>query len=75
MESICRRHNKCNLITEIPSGWVENIVGKGENAGYHNVFKMRLFPIKVPIAANQEGVCLQTTSKSYSYHLKIWHFL
>ena len=31
--------------------------------------------VKVPIAANWEGVCLQNTSKPHSYHLKIWHFL
>ena len=24
-------------------GWVENIMGKGENAGLHNVFKRLLF--------------------------------
>ena len=28
--------------------------------------------VKVPIASNCKGVCLQNTSKSYSYHLKIW---
>ena len=31
--------------------------------------------LKVPIAANKKGVCLQNTSKSHSYHLKIWHLL
>ena len=25
---------------------VENIVGKGENAGYHNVFKSSLFQVR-----------------------------
>ena len=34
-ESICRRRNKCNLKREKSLlGWVENIVGKRENAGY-----------------------------------------
>ena len=32
-------------------------------------------PLKVPIAANEKGVCLQNTSKSHSYYLKIWHLL
>ena len=27
--------------------------------------------IKVPIAPNQKGVCLQNTSKLHFYHLKI----
>ena len=28
--------------------------------------------VKVPIAPNYRGVCLQNTSKPHSYHLKIW---
>ena len=28
--------------------------------------------IKVPIVANCKGVYLQNTSKTHSYHLKIW---
>ena len=28
--------NKCNFKTEFILGWVENIVGKGENAGYQH---------------------------------------
>ena len=28
--------------------------------------------IKVPIAPNYKGVCLQNTSKPHSYNLKIW---
>ena len=31
--------------------------------------------IKVPVAAIKKGVCLQNTSKSHSYHLKIWYLL
>ena len=31
--------------------------------------------IKVPIAPNWKGVCLQNTRKSNSYHLKIWQLL
>ena len=31
--------------------------------------------LKVPIAPNYKGVCLQNTSKSHSYHLKIWQLL
>ena len=31
--------------------------------------------IKVPIAANCKGFCLQTTSKSHSYHLKLRRLL
>ena len=27
--------------------------------------------VKVPIAANGKGVCLQNTSKPHSYHLKV----
>ena len=30
------------------------------------------YTIKVPIAPNYKGVCLQNTSKPHSYHLKIW---
>ena len=30
---------------------------------------------KVPIAPILNDVCLQNTSKSHSYHLKIWHLL
>ena len=30
---------------------------------------------KVPISANWNDVCLQNTSKSHSYHLKIWYLL
>ena len=32
-------------------------------------------PFKVQIAANWKGVCLQNTSKSHSFHLKIWLLL
>ena len=28
--------------------------------------------VKVPVAPNYKGVCLQNTSKPHSYHLKIW---
>ena len=49
---------------------IENIVVKGENAGNQHL-KANSF-IKVPIAANWKGVCLQNTSKLHSYHLKIW---
>ena len=34
--------------------------------------KNRNMFIKVPIAPNYKGVCLQNTSKPQSYHLKIW---
>ena len=37
--------------------------------------KSTLVFFKVPIAANYKGVCLQNTSKSHSYHLKIWRLL
>ena len=30
---------------------------------------------KVQIVANYKDVCLQNTSKSHSYHLKIWRLL
>ena len=33
-------------------------------------YKMKV--LKVPIAPNYKGVCLQNTSKPHSYHLKIW---
>ena len=39
------------------------------------VFLMMPYNIKVPIAANQKDVCLQNTSKSHSYHLKILRLL
>ena len=40
--SICRRQNKCNLKNRnYFQGWVENIAGKGENAGYQHFL---LFP-------------------------------
>ena len=31
--------------------------------------------LKVPIPATWKGVCLQNTSKSHSYQLKIWYLL
>ena len=34
-----------------------------------------LFHFQVPIVPNWKGVCLQNTSKSHSYHLKIWQSL
>ena len=34
IQSICRRQNNCILKTEIL--WVENVVGKGSNAGYQH---------------------------------------
>ena len=40
-----------------------------------HVHTVDLLKLKVPIAANENDVCLQNTSKSYSYHLKIWHLL
>ena len=41
------------------------------------LIKVRIvwFSIQVPIAANCKDVCLQNTSKSHSYHLKIWLLL
>ena len=41
----------------------------------HNKKEETITAVKVPIAANWKGVCLQNTSKSHSYHLKIWHLL
>ena len=35
-------------------------------------YRYFLLPLKVPIAANWKGVCLQNISKPHSYHLKIW---
>ena len=32
-------------------------------------------PLKVPIVPNYKGVCLQNTSKSYSYRLNIWQLI
>ena len=37
-----------------------------------NNFNTYFFTLKVPIAPNHKGVCLQNTSKPHSYHLKIW---
>ena len=34
IENICRQQNNCISDSEISYGRVENIVGKGENAGY-----------------------------------------
>ena len=31
--------------------------------------------VKVPIATNLKGVCLQNASKPHLYHLKIWRLL
>ena len=31
--------------------------------------------VKVPIAPNYKGVCLQNTSKPHPYNLKIWQLL
>ena len=41
------------------------------------IFKpwIELRVIKVQIAANCKDVCLKNTSKSHSYHLKIWKLL
>ena len=36
MESICRRQIKCDSKTKFALGRVENIVGKGGNAGYQH---------------------------------------
>ena len=45
IESICRQHNKCDYkMLKFDLGRTEIIVGKGENAGYHNVFKRLFFP-------------------------------
>ena len=44
--SICTQQNKCALKTEILLAWVENIVGKGGNAGYQHFL---LFPTKFSI--------------------------
>ena len=35
-------------------------------------FRRLIKRVKVPIAPNYKGVCLQNTSKPHSYHLKIW---
>ena len=48
IESICRRQNKCNEKHEIYSGMVENIVRKGENAGYQH---FPIFPQCFPKAS------------------------
>ena len=40
IESIYRQQNTCNLIPVLE--WLENIVGKGENAGYQH---FPLFPL------------------------------
>ena len=37
-----------------------------------NGLMIALVHIKVPVAPNYKGVCLQNTSKPHSYHLKIW---
>ena len=42
--------------------------------GAENSMEIRAY-IKVPIAPNYKGVCLQNTSKSHSSHLKIWQLL
>ena len=67
IESICRLQNKCKLKTEIllrmgrkHGGWVENIAGKGENAGYQHFL---LFP-----------QCFQKASFSGSLKVvMVWH--
>ena len=43
-ESICKRQNKwCSVKLKFDLERVESIVGKGENAGNHNIFKWLLF--------------------------------
>ena len=41
IERICRQQNNVNQILKFDMGRVENIVGKGENAGYQHFL---LFP-------------------------------
>ena len=41
IESICRRQNKGTQKLKFVFGWVESILGKGENAGYQHFL---LFP-------------------------------
>ena len=41
IQSICRRQNNRDSVNEVVSGGIENIVGKGENAGYQHFL---LFP-------------------------------
>ena len=48
------------------------IVDKLSSTGEGSV---QLYTLEVSIAANYKGVCLQNTSKSHAYHLKIWRLL
>ena len=56
---------------------LENAQSKLEEADRKNrsledrYLTLSLYIIKVPIAPNYKGVCLQNTSKSHLYHLKI----
>ena len=43
--------------------------------GLKRVVVSEQWSLKVPIAPNYKGVCLQNTIKFHSYHLKIWHLL
>ena len=42
IERICRQQNKCDLKTDFCFGRVENIMGKGENAGFQHFLLFRL---------------------------------
>ena len=63
------------------SGWKslkfvvwERVIFKldGKISGLSKLQTMCEMLLKVPIAANWKGVCVQNTSKPHSYHLKIW---
>ena len=44
----------------------------------HYLFRCNYYSVrrlKVPIAPNLKGVCLQNRSNSHSYHLKLWQLL
>ena len=54
----------------------DSIPGVYANMDLINTLRVKYYVfIKVPIAPNYKGVYLQNTSKSHSYHLKIWHLL
>ena len=53
----------------IINDFIVNTAGTWSTCRFENIKLLKDF--KVPIAAIKNGVCLQNTTKSHSYHVKI----
>ena len=62
IDSICRQQNKTDLKINFALGRVENILGKGENAGYQHFL---LFPQCFQKASFSEFLTLSQTSPGF----------